>query len=216
MWQTEVGMQNYWNRRFKEEGRIWGVSPSPTVHQAREAFRNHGVKKILIPGAGYGRHADYFASEGFIVHAVEVSDVAVELAARPGSRVTYFRGSVIDMPFSDDLYDAIYCFNLLHLLLAADRRILIEKCASQLRSGGIAFFVAFSDKEPTRGKGRKVEEETYESKPGRPAHYFTDEDMKAHFAGFDILETGLVEDQESHGKEGPHIHFLRYMNARKR
>ena len=208
-------MQNYWNRRFTKEGRIWGNSPSRTALRAMELFRKKGVQKILIPGSGYGRHIDFFAAEGLTVHGIEVSDVAVGLSACPNPLVRYFRGSVLDMPFSDDLYDAVYCFNVLHLFRADDRKTIIGKCAAQVRPGGVLFFTVFSEREPTCGKGQKVEENTYESKPGRPTHYFTQEDLKDHFSSFEILETDLKEDEESHGDEGPHVHLLRYIAARK-
>ncbi len=208
-------MRNYWNNRFSKEGRIWGDSPSRTTLLARELFRRNGVKKILIPGAGYGRHVDFFTVEGFVVHGIEISDVAIGLAAQPEGKVVLYRGSVLDMPFSDDIYDAVYCFNLLHFFRAADRGTLIGKCADQLRPGGVLFFIVFSEKEPTYGKGERVEEGTFESKPGRPTHFFTEADLKSHFEAFDILETGITEDQECHGDEGPHIHLLRTIAARK-
>jgi SAM-dependent methyltransferase len=208
-------VREYWNRRFSEEGRIWGDAPSGTALRAAELFRKEGVQKILIPGCGYGRHTEFFAGEGFKVHGIEVSDIAVGFAARTGPRVVYFRGSVLDMPFSEDLYDAVYCFNLLHFFRAADRSRVVEKSADRLRAGGLLFFTVFSEKEPTCGQGQKVEEYTYESKPGRPTHYFTEADLKGRFAGFEILETGLVEERENHGDEGPHGHLLRCMIARK-
>ncbi len=208
-------MRNYWNRRFSEEGRIWGERPSRTAVQAVALFRTYRAQKILVPGAGYGRHTDYFAAGGFTVHGIEISDVAVGLASRAGEGVVYYRGSILDMPFSEDRYDAVYCFNVLHLFRAADRRTFIGKCADQLRPGGVAYFTVFSEKEPTYGKGEKVEEGTYESKPGRPTHYFTEADLRDHFAAFEILETGLAEDQENHGKEGLHTHLLRTITARK-
>jgi SAM-dependent methyltransferase len=211
----EVRVRLYWNRRFTDGGKIWGDSPSGTALRAGEFFRKEGARKILIPGCGYGRHTEFFADEGFTVHGIEISDVAIGLVGRADSRVVYFRGSVLDMPFSDDLYDAVYNFNLLHFFRAADRRSVVEKCADRLREGGLLFFTVFSEKEPTCGKGLKVEEYTYESKPGRPTHYFTEADLMGHFAGFGILETGLVEDRENHGDEGPHTHHLRYMIARK-
>lgn len=209
-------MQNYWNRRFEKEGRIWGSSPSRTAVQAMELFRREGVWKLLIPGSGYGRHPDFFAAEGLTVHGIEVSDVAVGLSSRSNPKVHYFLGSVLDMPFSDDLYDAVYCFNLLHFLYAGDRKAVIDHCAAQLQPGGILFFTVFSEREKSCGKGRQVEENTFESKPGRPTHYFTLEDLMNHFSAFHLLETGLVEDEESHGDEGPHIHLLRYIAARRK
>jgi SAM-dependent methyltransferase len=208
-------MQAYWNRRFTEGGRIWGDLPSGTALRAAELFRKEGVRKILVPGCGYGRHTEFFAGEGFTVHGIEISDVAIGLAGGNNSGVVYFRGSVLDMPLSDDLYDAVFAFNLLHFFRAADRLSVVQKCEDRLRPGGVLFFTAFSEKEPSCGKGQKVEENTYESKPGRPTHYFTEADLRDHFAGLEILETGLVEDRESHGDEGPHVHLLRYIIARK-
>ena len=97
-------MREYWNRRFADGGRIWGDLPSGTALRAGELFRSKEMRKILIPGCGYGRHTEYFAEEGFTVHGIEISDVAIGLAGRADSRVVYFRGSVLDMPFSDDLF----------------------------------------------------------------------------------------------------------------
>lgn len=208
-------MQTYWNRRYAEGGRIWGDEPSGTALRAAELFRKTGARKILVPGCGYGRHAEFFAGRGFAVHGVDISDVAIGLAGRPDSAVVYSRGSVLDMPFSDDLHDAVYGYNLLHFFRAADRRRVVEGCTESLRPGGLLFFTVFSEKEPSCGKGREVEERTYESKPGRPTHYFTEPDLKDHFARCGILETGLVEDRESHGEEGPHTHLLRWIVARR-
>ncbi|MCX6375275.1 MAG: class I SAM-dependent methyltransferase, partial [Armatimonadetes bacterium] len=82
------------------------------------------------------------------------------------------------------------------------------------RDGGLLFFTVFSEEEPSFGKGEKIEENTFESKPGRPVHYFTEYDLISHFSEFDVLETGLTKDPEDHG-EGPHTHQLRYIVARK-
>jgi hypothetical protein len=63
--------------------------------------------------------------------------------------------------------------------------------------------------------GVEVEENTFESKPGRPVHYFTREDLKSHFRKWDTIEEGIVEDKEVYGEEGPHTHRLRYIFTRK-
>lgn len=74
----------------------------------------------------------------------------------------------------------------------------------------------FSEKEPTFGKGNMVEENTSESKPGRSVHYFTEEDLIQHFSQLALLETGLMEDIENHGEEGPHKLIVRYIVAQKK
>ena len=74
----------------------------------------------------------------------------------------------------------------------------------------------FSEKEKTYGKGKKIEENTFESKPNRPTHYFTKEDLIEHFKDFLIIQTGVMEDKENHGEIGEHVHVLRYIFAQKK
>jgi hypothetical protein len=45
---------------------------------------------------------------------------------------------------------------------------------------------------------------------------FTDGDLRNHFSGFSIMESGFMEDFEDHGEEGPHTHLLRYIVAQKK
>ncbi len=206
-------MKDYWNNRFTQEERIWGTSPSNTAAYTLELFKKHNISKILIPGIGYGRNADLFLQNNFIVHGIEISEKAISLIKEENPALKIFHGSVIDMPFSNDTYDGIYCFNTLHLLIQKDRLDFINKCYTQLNNNGIAVFAVFSEKEPSYGRGSLVEESTYESKPGRPVHYFTEEDLVSHFKDFTVIETGLMEDHENHGEEGPHTHIVRYISA---
>jgi trans-aconitate 2-methyltransferase len=208
-------MSDYWDRRFRAEGRIWGLAASTTAARAEGEFRKAGARRILIPGAGYGRNAEFFSGSGYEVTGVEISPEALRLA-KEGSSVRYVQGSVLDLEAPREGYDGVYCHNVLHLFLRKERRKCIEKCHGALKPGGMAFFAVFSDAEPQYGKGREAEENTFESKPGRPVHFYTDADMRADFAGFEIVETGTMEDLENHGSEGPHVHVLRYICARKR
>jgi trans-aconitate 2-methyltransferase len=208
-------MSGYWNGRFEAEGRIWGGSPSRTAERAEEIFRTNGVKTVLVPGAGYGRNSEFFADRGYEVTGIEVSDEALRMAPA-NTAVRYVRGSVLEVPLGCGQYDAVYCFNVLHLFLRDDRDLFLGKCRDALREDGIAFFVVFSEKEPQFGRGRIVEENTFESKPGRPTHFFTEEDLRESFRGFEVIDTALAEDREDHGTEGPHVHVVRYICARKK
>ncbi len=207
-------MRSYWDERFGREGRIWGDGPSPTAMMAAGLFRDRGVQTVLVPGSGYGRNSRLFSILGFTVVGVEVSAVAVELAKELDPGTTHHVGSVLDLTFDDAQYGAVYCFNVLHLFYEPERRRGVSQCASKLRSGGLAFFTVFSEQDASYGKGHEVEKDTFESRPGRPAHYFTEADLLDHFRGFEVLETGVVGEPEDHG-EGPHVHMLRYILARK-
>lgn len=208
-------MSEYWEKRYAKEGRIWGDSPSKTVGKANDLFQKEGLKKIFIPGSGYGRNADYFASRDYDVTGLEISKTALVLARKSNSNIRYFQGSILDVTLQNEQFDGVYCFNVLHLFLAPDRKKFIRKCLDLLRPFGFAFFTFFSEQEANYGKGRQIEENTFETKPGRPAHYFTEEDLLANFKDFQILETGLIEEPEDHGDEGQHVHILRYIYGRK-
>ncbi len=210
----DAQMRSYWDERFGREGRIWGDEPSQTAVMAAALFRQHGTQTVLVPGSGYGRNSKHFSASGFTVVGVDISAVAIELATQFDPDTTHYLGSVLDMSFDDAQYDAIYCFNVLHLLREPERQRLVSQCASKLRPGGLAFFTAFSDGDLGFGRGSEAEPNTFESRPGRPAHYFTEEDLIDHFRDFEVLETGVVEEPEDHG-EGPHVHILRHILASK-
>lgn len=201
----------YWNKRFLSEGKIWGEFPSKTAMRAIELFRKYNVKKILIPGMGYGRNSKLISSENFEVEGIEISEIACKIAGTHDPNTKIINGSVLDMPFDTEIYDAIYCYNVLHLFLRNERVLFLKKCYNQLKIGGLVFFVVFSDKEKSYGEGKQVEKNTFESKPGRPVHYFSEDDLTNHFKDFLMIETGLVNDEENHGEEGRHIHILRYI-----
>jgi SAM-dependent methyltransferase len=207
-------MDTFWEERFSEQGRIWGDTPSRSAKHAIGLFKKAGVHEVLVPGSGYGRNAVAFAQAGFQVTGIEISATAVTLAQQNNQGIRNHHGSALDMPFDDSKYDGIYCFNLLHLFRMTDRKAFLKRCREQLKDGGVMFFVVFSEREASFGTGRNVEENTFESKPGREVHYYSQEDLVSEFRGLELLETGITEDHEEHGEEGRHTHQLRYIYAR--
>lgn len=203
-------MKDYWNDRFSKEHMIWGKIPSKTAESALEIFKENKVKKIFIPGIGYGRNSKLFSTNGFISEGLEISETAVEIGKSYDPNSTFHKGSVLDMSFEQNKFDAIYCFNVLHLFREKERHQFIDKCFNVVRNGGVLYFSVFSEEEDSFGKGNQVENNTFESKPGRPVHYFTDTDLKNHFKKFKIVNSGLINDPENHG-DGFHIHRLRFI-----
>jgi SAM-dependent methyltransferase len=206
--------KEFWEKRFREEGRVWGELPSKSVYQALDLFRKYGVKSILVPGSGYGRNSRTFSSSGFNVTGVEISGTACEIAKQFDHETRVYEGSVLDMSFLPGTFDAIYSYNLLHLFSESDRKLFIQECLDKLGESGLIFCTVFSEDEPTFGQGRWIESNTYESRPDRPTHYFTEDDLREHFRDFEIIETGILHEPEDHGGQ-PHTHILRYILAKK-
>jgi len=165
----------------------------------------------LVPGSGYGRNTKLFSNAGLSVVGVEISGIAFNLAKEFDPLSKFYNMSVLDIEHISEMFDAVYCFNVLHLFRQTEREQFIKSCARNIKDRGILYFVVFSEKEKNFGTGNEVEENTFESKPGRPVHYFSDNDLMEHFKDYNLIETGLVEDQEGHGAEGEHTHVLRYI-----
>ena len=206
----------YWNNRYSDGGKIWGTEPSQTAKYALRLFKSYDIRNVLIPGSGYGRHTKYFSENNYNITGLEISETAVKIAKEFDSKSEYILGSVLDFPLKNQVYDAIFCYNVLHLLLENDRVSFIENCYKHLRIKGLVFFSVFSDQESSFGKGVKIEENTFESKPYRPTHYFTEMDILNHFKLFTIIKTEIIKEKEDHGNLGPHTHELRYIFAEKK
>ncbi len=205
----------YWDNRFSKEGKIWGESPSKSALYALKLFKKYKLQKVLIPGSGYGRHTKLFSENSYKTVGIEISKTAFEMAKKFDPQTTFINGSVMKMDIIGEKFDAIYCFNTLHLFLTYESKIFLEKCYHKLKKNSLIFFTVFSEKEPSFGRGKELEKNTFESKPGRPTHYFTEEDLVDYFKDYNVLETGIMDEQENHGNKGPHIHLLRYIFAQK-
>lgn len=206
--------KTYWDKRFRDEGYVWGDSPSQTAGYALEIFRQNKVKRILVPGSGYGRNTKLFSASGFDVTGIEISEVACALAREYDPQTKHYSSSVLDMSFDKNKYDAIYGYNVLHLFREKERKLCLRECAAKVRDNGLMFFTVFSDRDPSFGKGEEVEKNTFESRPDRPVHYFTEDSLRDLFKDFETLESGITEDMENHSG-GPHTHMLAYILARK-
>jgi len=187
----------YWDKRFVNGGKIWGEEPSNSAKHALDLFRKKNVKTILVPGAGYGRNTKLFSNNQYNVSGIEISDTAYNMALTFDPNTKFFKGSVFELIDLNESYDAIYCFNVLHLFKESDRLHFLKICDELLTENGVIYFTVFSEREASFGKGKEIESNTFESKVGRPVHYFTEDDLKNHFRDFNILKSGIIEENEN-------------------
>ncbi len=160
-------MAEFWETNFKEKQEMWGSEPADATFQALELLEKAGLRKILIPGFGYGRNARPFIEKGFEVTGIEISETAIELARKHfGESLRIHHGSVSDMPFDHEMYEGVYCYALLHLLNKEDRQKLISGCYKQLKPGGQMIFVSLSKDDFRYGKGEDLGGDTFRTKHG--------------------------------------------------
>jgi 2-polyprenyl-3-methyl-5-hydroxy-6-metoxy-1,4-benzoquinol methylase len=201
----------YWDTQFSKHHYIWGETPSRSAEIALSLFRQHLVNKILIPGSGYGRNSRLFSTSGFEVTGIEISEEACTLAQDYDPATKVYRGSFLDDDLVQDSYEGIYCFNVLQLFLKADRVRFIRKSVEMLAPHGFMFFTGISEQDKSFGQGQEIEKHTFAVAPEKILHFFTLEDLKEHFEGYKILETGRLEDQVTHTLYGLKSYQIRYI-----
>ena len=154
-------MSEFWELAFSNNDKMWGESPTDNAGNVLNLLHRKKIKSILIPGFGYGRNAKVFYENGINVSGIEISKTAIKRARKYfKSDVTIHHGSVADMPFDNNKFEAIYCYSLIHLLGKAERKQLIKNCYAQLSSRGIMIFVALSTRDKRFGIGEKIEQNT--------------------------------------------------------
>src|SRR5674476_358715 len=137
-------MSRFWDEKYKSIGLLWTFEPADSAVRTRDLFAENDIRKVLIPGVGYGRNGRLFVESGFEVTGIEISETAIQLARENGLEFPIYHGSVNQMPFDEEVYDGIYCYALIHLLNQNDRRKFLENCYNQLRQGGIMVFAVVS------------------------------------------------------------------------
>jgi len=131
-----LNFEEYWNSRYLEGEKIWGDRPSKSAEIALKYFETRNIKKVLVPGSGYGRNTKIFSTNRYSVTGIEISSFAIRIAREFDDKTLFIKKNILDMEYSNDLYDAIYCFNTLHLFLEKERQKFIKNCYNLIKRKG--------------------------------------------------------------------------------
>lgn len=209
--------QSYWNERFAAEGTIWGVDACLAAKRSVEVFKKENVSKILVPGCAYGRNSSFLARKGFDVVAVDISDEAIHIAKKELNNnycVKYIQGDVLEQQLTNE-FDGIISINFLHLFDDKTTERILIKFSEFLRPKGLLVLTSMSIHDSDFGKGSMINKYTFESKKGRPIHYFDQQTMKTlinkYFTPLTIEE--IIEHENHGGKK--HHHNMVYVVAQK-
>lgn len=185
----------FWEANFIEKQEMWGFEPSKSAVLTKDFFVDKAVKNMLIPGIGYGRNAQIFKDNGITVTGIEISKTAIEMARKHyGTDMMIYHGSVTDMPFDDNLYDGIFCYALIHLLDADERKKLIQDCYNQLSENGYMVFTVISKEAPTYGKGKFISDDRYEIFEGVKMFFYDRESITLEFQQAGLFEVTTVSE----------------------
>jgi cyclopropane fatty-acyl-phospholipid synthase-like methyltransferase len=190
-------MTEFWEEAFKDKQEMWGLDSTQSALLTAAMFDEKGVKKVLIPGIGYGRNAQVFLSKGMKVTGIEISKTAIELAEKHyGPTMKIYHGSVVDMPFDNDRYEGIFSYALIHLLDENERTKFIKNCYDQLSDNGYMVFTAISKKAQTYGHGTFLSKDRYEQFGGVKIFFYDEASVQKEFENFGLIE--IAEVAENH------------------
>ena len=209
-------MTEFWESSFRDKQTMWGFEPADSAVEAAGLFQQQGLKKILIPGFGYGRNAKIFTDRGFEVTGIEISQTAIELAKKHyGDQVKVYHGPVNDMPFDDQVYDGIFCYALIHLLDHKHRLKLIKDCYQQLKPDGYMVFVALSTNTATYGEGVPIGPDRFESRHGVKLFYYGIESINEEFGSNGLLEAKEIDEPATSRNSKPSQKFWQIICRKK-
>jgi SAM-dependent methyltransferase len=145
--------QKMWDERFSQPEPFYGRSPNAFL--AAQVARLQPGMKVLVPGDGYGRNGIWLAKQGFQVHTVDLSTVAVERARQAaqaaGVSITIEQADLATWHWPVNEFDAV-CAIFLHL--PPDVRGKVQgSVVKALKPGGLLIFEAFSTNQLKHSSG---------------------------------------------------------------
>lgn len=205
----EMDYKNGNTEEVNLKGFDWAVVKSPDLKPVdnciylAQKWKEAGRKDLLDLGTGLGRHAVYFAKQGFNVSAMDISDYAVEYlknwAGKEHLRINAQVGDMLSLPCHDRSFDCVFTYHVISHTDAVGIKKIISEIERVLRPNGEAY-LTFCSKESTEFDGSmfpKLDNNTLisqdEAEKGIP-HYYADlNDLNELLKNFNIELIKLTE-----------------------
>jgi SAM-dependent methyltransferase len=141
---TATSAEQYWEERYRDEGRVWSGRPNPLLVREAGSFP---PGHALDLGCGEGGDAIWLAAQGWRVTAVDVSATALRRGAEHArdagvaARISWERHD-LSRSFPEGAFDLVSA-QFLHSPVAADgeREAILRLAAAAVAPGGILLVV---------------------------------------------------------------------------
>ncbi|WP_321419802.1 class I SAM-dependent methyltransferase [uncultured Methanomethylovorans sp.] len=146
--------------------------------------------RVLDVGCGCGRHLLPLSSS-YSTTGIDISFTALTRAKdyleKQNRKADYTTASLTHLPLKGEAFDAVICLGVLQHLTEPGRYTAVSEIKRVLKSNGLVFFEVFGSQDMRFG-GEEVEERTFVRQHGILYHYFTLEEVRTLFTGFEFLE----------------------------
>jgi ubiquinone/menaquinone biosynthesis C-methylase UbiE len=120
-----------WNNFYKIDPRTRSAQPTFCSELAAERFKMAGAREILDLACGMGRDTSVFAKKRFNATGTDLALTALEqakmLSVRKKHSASFVRADARNLPFTDNSFDGVYCFGLLHEFTNKNARMDVDK-----------------------------------------------------------------------------------------
>lgn len=153
-----------YDQKYIQKESYWSNKP----HSLIVALRKHLPEgaTILDLGCGEGQNALYLARHGFLVTAVDISQVGIKKMLSRNKNIEGITCDITEYIKNSKMFDAIICINILHFIKPKDLQCVLDHIKTKTNTGGynaIATFIesSMSDKATLRAQKRYfLKEET--------------------------------------------------------
>lgn len=216
-----------WNVVKGSEANFWRT-PSVEVFYLASRWQDLGFQKILDLGCGLGRHSILLGRQGFKVACFDISEEVIEQVerwARSEKLVFDYRvGDMLSLPYADDSFDAILCYNVISHTDTDGVRRVIGEISRVLRPGGECYLTLCSKdtwgwKEtdwPLIDENTKIRQE--EGPENGVPHFYADYGLiKKFFGDFEVIDIHQIEEfHENHAEKKVYQSWHYHVLIRKR
>jgi SAM-dependent methyltransferase len=184
-----------WNKVYKSDSTFFGEEPSNFALLCFNHMKMNNAKKVLLEiGAGHGRDATFFASNGIEIEALDYSVIAIEILDRIAKEKRLpIKSQAFDvknpLPFSDGYFDVVYSHMLLNMKFSLDElHFIFSEISRVLKPKGLNFFSVRNHNDKSYGKGVEIDKGIYDIN-GFQIRFFAEKEIQGLAAegGFEIL-----------------------------
>jgi SAM-dependent methyltransferase len=194
-------------------GQRWH-EPDPMAYYLAARWTAQGRRRFLDLGCGVGRHALFFARQGFVIDAFDLSPsgiAALEESARgAGLAITARVGDMLSLPYPNGQFDCLMAFHVIYHSDRAGTEKAITEIVRVLAPGGEAYitFNSRSNRTMSNPANVRVDEYTCIKTDGSEAnvpHYYVDApEVRRLLSAFDLH---LFEHREEFRGENSSWHY---------
>ena len=152
-----------YEEKYKKVGNFWSGKITRMSKEILGLLPPDKPRTVLEIGCGYGETAVFFARNGYIVSAFDISDTAIHkaetLAKNVGVDVNFFRADLLTYKI-ESKFDIIYSSGAMNYVPPADRKKFFEMLQANTAVGGLNAINAVVDKSFTGSTKDLIEGES--------------------------------------------------------